>query len=75
MVCMMVAFTLGAATVVALSVGLVILGFQWFVKYPFRWGWRAHSEPIGVPRPNGDPRFGTKPPHVHISLAASAVRA
>ena len=57
MVCMMVTSTLGAATAAALSVALVILGFQWFTKYPFRWGWRAHSEPIGMQRPNGDPRL------------------
>jgi hypothetical protein len=70
MVCMMVAFTLGAATIAAFGVGLVILGFQWFMKYPFRWGWRAHVEPIGVQRPDGDPRLETKPRHAHISLAA-----
>ena len=70
MVCMMVAFTLGAATIAALSVGLVILGFQSFTKYPFRWGWRAHAEPIGVQRPDGDPRLETKPRHAHSSLAA-----
>jgi hypothetical protein len=70
MVCMMVAFTLGAATIAASSVGLVILGFQWFAKYPFRWGWRAHAKPIGVQRPDGDPRLETKPRHAHISLAA-----
>ena len=60
MICMMAAFTLGAATIAAFSVGLVILGFQWFMKYPFRWGWRA---------PDGDPRLETKPRHAHISLA------
>jgi hypothetical protein len=70
MVCMMVAFTLGAASIAALSVGLIILGFQWFTKYPFRWGWRAHSEPIGVQRPDGDPRLETKPRNANISLAA-----
>jgi hypothetical protein len=63
MVCMLVAFTLGAATVVALSVGLVILGFQWFTKYPVRSGWRAHSEPIGVQRPNCYPRLEPTPRH------------
>ena len=51
MVCTMVAFTLGAATIAAFSVGLAILGLQWFMKYPFRWGWRAHVEPIGGPTP------------------------
>jgi len=35
MVWMMVAFTFGAAIIAALSVGLVILGLQWFTKYPF----------------------------------------
>ena len=35
MVCMMVAFTLGAATIAAFSVGLVILGFQWFMNTRF----------------------------------------
>src|SRR5215203_6979221 len=29
-------------------------------EYPFRWGWRAHAEPIGVQRPDGDPRLETK---------------
>ena len=71
MVCMMVAFTLGAATIAAFSVGLVILGFQWFMKYPFRWGWRAHVEPIGVQSPDGDPRLETKPRHAHIPLTAT----
>jgi len=34
-------FSLGAASVMALSVGTVILGLQWFTTYPFRLGWRA----------------------------------
>jgi hypothetical protein len=70
MVWMMVVFTLGAAAAVAGSVGVVILGLQWFTTYPFRWGWRAHPEPIGVQRPNGDPRLETKPRRGHISLAS-----
>jgi hypothetical protein len=35
---MMVVFTLGAAAIAALSVGLVILGFQWFTKIPVSMG-------------------------------------
>jgi hypothetical protein len=30
----------------------------------------AHSEPIGVQRPDGDPRIETKPRNANISLAA-----
>jgi hypothetical protein len=73
MVCTMVAFTLGAAVAAAMSVIAVILGFQWFTKYPFRWGWRAHSEPIGVQRPDGDPRLETKVRRGQISLVSSGV--
>jgi hypothetical protein len=53
----MIAFTLTAAVIMGLSAAATILGFQWFTKYPFRWGWRAHSEPIGVQTPDGDPRL------------------
>ena len=50
-------FTLGAASALALSVGTVILGLQWFTTYPFRLGWRAHSHPVGKQLPDGDPRL------------------
>jgi hypothetical protein len=64
---MLVAFALGAATAVALSVTVVLLGLQWLTKYPLRWGWRSHSERVGVQLPNGDPRLETKPPRSYIS--------
>jgi hypothetical protein len=61
MVGMVLAFALGAAAAVAASVAVVVLGLQWVTTYPFRWGWRAHSQPIGVQLPDGDPRLETKP--------------
>ena len=58
----LVAFTLGGAVAAVAGLAAVILGLQWFTTYPFRWGWRAHSGPIGVQSPNGDPRLEPKPP-------------
>jgi hypothetical protein len=60
MVCTIIAAFLGASAVAVATTALVILGLQWFTKFPFRWGWRAHSEPIGVQVPDGDPRLETK---------------
>jgi len=67
MVCTMIAFTLGAALVMALSLVPVIAAFQWFTKYPFRQGWPAH--PLGRQLPDGDPRLETKPRPRHVALA------
>ena len=72
MVCTMVAFTLGAALVMALSLVPVIAGLQWFTKYPFRHGWRAY--PLGKQLPDGDPRLETKlRPRTLLSLAFERV--
>ena len=60
MVWTMVAFTLGAALIIALSLIPVIAAIQWFTKYPFR---RSGQEyPLGKQMPNGDPRLETESP-------------
>ena len=49
---------LGAAAATAMTMAVVILGFQWLTGFPFRWGWRRHAAPIGklLPQPDPPPR-------------------
>ena len=70
MICPLIAFTLGAASALALSVLIVTFGLQCFTKYPYRWGWRAHAGRIGVQLPNGDPRLETRARPGPVLLAA-----
>jgi hypothetical protein len=49
---------LGAGAATAMTMAVVILGFQWLTGFPFRWGWRRHAAPIGklLPQPDPPPR-------------------
>ena len=49
---------MAAAVVTAISMAMLILGFQCLTGFPFRWGWRRHAAPIGklLPPPPPPPR-------------------
>ena len=57
----LLAFLLGAAFAALVSAAAVILLFQCFTTFPFRWGWRSHVGPVGEQLPDGDPRLETRP--------------
>jgi hypothetical protein len=57
---------LGAAIVTAMAMAVLILGFQWFTGFPFRWGWRRHAAPIGKVLPQPEPPSARRVPHLRL---------